>query len=82
LSLLPVRRRAAVGQLTCDVRLECGLAARYPVVTEIAFVDAGRTRAEVAVTIAYSGATVVLEKEGGSEPGDAPDKHRALPTIR
>jgi tetratricopeptide (TPR) repeat protein len=38
----------------------------YPVITEIAFIDAARTRAEVAVTIGYSGATVVLEKEGSA----------------
>jgi hypothetical protein len=38
----------------------------YPVITEIAFIDAARTRAEVAVTIGYSGATVVIEKEGSA----------------
>lgn len=37
----------------------------YPIITEILFVDASRTRAEVAVTVGYSGCTVILEKEGG-----------------
>jgi hypothetical protein len=36
----------------------------YPVITEIGFIDGARTQAEAAVTIGYSGATVVLEKEG------------------
>jgi tetratricopeptide (TPR) repeat protein len=36
----------------------------YPAITSIEFIDAARTRAEVAVTIGYSGATVVIEKEG------------------
>lgn len=37
----------------------------YPVITEIHFTDAERTRAAARVTIGYSGATVELEKEGG-----------------
>ena len=39
--------------------------ATYPIVTEIEFLDTGRTRANAAVTIGYSGATVVLEKIDG-----------------
>jgi hypothetical protein len=38
----------------------------YPIINEIAFVDAARTRAEVAVTIGDSGGTVIMEKEGGA----------------
>jgi tetratricopeptide (TPR) repeat protein len=37
----------------------------YPVITEIEFTNAERTRAGVRVTIGYSGATVELEKEAG-----------------
>ena len=37
----------------------------YPVVTQIEFTDADRTKADAAVTIGYSGATVVLEKVDG-----------------
>ena len=37
----------------------------YPVITEIEFTDAKRTRASVRVVIGYAGATVELEKEGG-----------------
>jgi TolA-binding protein len=37
----------------------------YPVITEIHFTNAGRTKASAKVTIGYSGATVELEKEGG-----------------
>jgi tetratricopeptide (TPR) repeat protein len=37
----------------------------YPVVTEIAFSNAERTKAAARVTIGYSGATVELEKESG-----------------
>ncbi|PYR92949.1 MAG: hypothetical protein DMF84_11070 [Acidobacteria bacterium] len=37
-----------------------------PRITQIEFVDAGRTKPAVAVTVGYSGATVVLEKENGS----------------
>jgi hypothetical protein len=38
----------------------------YPVITEIAFADAARTKAQVAVTVGYSGATAVVEKENGA----------------
>jgi TolA-binding protein len=37
----------------------------YPVITEIEFTNAERTRAGARVTIGYSGGTVELEKEGG-----------------
>ncbi len=37
----------------------------YPQITEIAFLDEGRTRAAVKVTIGFSGATVMLTKENG-----------------
>ena len=37
----------------------------YPIITEIAFVNAARTQAAVAVTIGYSGGTVIMEKERG-----------------
>jgi hypothetical protein len=37
----------------------------YPVITEIAFTNAERTKAAARVTIGYSGATVELEKEAG-----------------
>jgi TolA-binding protein len=37
----------------------------YPVVTEIEFTNAERTKAAARVTIGYSGATVELEKESG-----------------
>jgi hypothetical protein len=37
-----------------------------PAFHAIAFTDAARTRATVAVRIAYAGATVVLEKSGGA----------------
>lgn len=37
----------------------------YPVITEIHFTNAERTKASVRVTIGYSGGTVELEKEGG-----------------
>lgn len=37
----------------------------YPTVTRIEFTDAARTKATAAVTIGYSGATVVLEKVSG-----------------
>jgi TolA-binding protein len=37
----------------------------YPQISEIAFTDAGRTKAIARVTIGYSGATVVLTKENG-----------------
>jgi len=38
----------------------------YPIIDEIEFVDAARTRAAVKVTIGYSGATAHLEKRGGT----------------
>ena len=38
----------------------------YPVVTQIEFVNAERTKANASVTIGYSGATVVLEKVDGT----------------
>jgi len=38
----------------------------YPVIDEIHFTNAERTRASAKVTIGYSGATVELEKEGGA----------------
>lgn len=37
----------------------------YPVITEIAFTNAERTKATAKVTIGYSGGTVELEKEAG-----------------
>ena len=37
----------------------------YPVITEIQFTDAERTRASARVTFGYSGGTVELEKEAG-----------------
>jgi hypothetical protein len=37
----------------------------YPIINEIEFVDAERTRAAVKVTIGYSGGTVQLAKENG-----------------
>lgn len=37
----------------------------YPVITEIHFTNAERTKASVKVTIGYSGATVEMEKDGG-----------------
>lgn len=37
----------------------------YPVVTGIEFIDADRTKAEAAVTIGYSGGTVLMEKVEG-----------------
>jgi hypothetical protein len=37
----------------------------YPVITEIAFQDAERTRARARVTLGYGGTTVVLVKENG-----------------
>jgi hypothetical protein len=37
----------------------------YPVITEIQFTNAERTRASARVTIGYSGGTVELEKEAG-----------------
>jgi tetratricopeptide (TPR) repeat protein len=36
----------------------------YPVITDIEFTDAGRTRAAAKVTVGYSGGTVDLEKSG------------------
>jgi hypothetical protein len=39
--------------------------ASYPIITEIAFVDAARTAAGAHVTIGYSGATVMLEMKNG-----------------
>jgi tetratricopeptide (TPR) repeat protein len=38
----------------------------YPVITEIQFTNAERTKASARVTIGYSGATVELEKEAGT----------------
>jgi hypothetical protein len=38
----------------------------YPVITEIEFMDAARTKARAKVTIGYSGCDVLLEKTGGS----------------
>jgi hypothetical protein len=38
----------------------------YPVITEIEFTNAERTKASARVTVGYSGATVELEKEGGT----------------
>ncbi len=38
----------------------------YPIVTEIEFVDAARTRAAVKVTVGYSGCTVQLAKKNGA----------------
>ena len=38
----------------------------YPIVDEIEFIDAARTRAAVKVTVGYSGATVQLEKKNGA----------------
>jgi hypothetical protein len=38
----------------------------YPVITEIEFMDAARTRARARVTIGYSGCDVLLEKTGGT----------------
>jgi tetratricopeptide (TPR) repeat protein len=37
----------------------------YPIINEIEFVDAGRTRAAVKVTVGYAGATVQMYKENG-----------------
>ena len=37
----------------------------YPIITEIEFVDAARTRAAVKVTVGYAGATVQMHKENG-----------------
>ena len=37
----------------------------YPIITRIEFIDAGRTRAAVSVTVGYSGATVQMEKRDG-----------------
>jgi hypothetical protein len=37
----------------------------YPIITEIEFVDAARTKAAVKVTVGYSGATVQMEKKDG-----------------
>ena len=37
----------------------------YPVITEIHFTNAERTKASAKVTIGYSGATVEMDKEGG-----------------
>jgi hypothetical protein len=37
----------------------------YPIISEIEFVDAARTRAAVKVTVGYSGATVQMEKKDG-----------------
>jgi hypothetical protein len=34
----------------------------YPIISEIEFVDAARSRAAVRVTVGYSGATVLMEK--------------------
>ena len=38
----------------------------YPVITEIEFLDAARTKARAKVTIGYSGCDVLLEKTGGT----------------
>ena len=38
----------------------------FPVVNFIEFMDPGRTRAGVAVTIGYEGATLVFEKRDGA----------------
>jgi hypothetical protein len=38
----------------------------YPVITEIEFTDAARTKARAKVTIGYSGCDVLLEKAGGA----------------
>jgi hypothetical protein len=37
----------------------------YPRLTRIEFLDAAHTKAAAAVTVGYSGATIVLEKQGG-----------------
>jgi hypothetical protein len=37
----------------------------YPVIEQIEFLDADRTRAAVGVTVGYSGATVMVEKTEG-----------------
>ena len=37
----------------------------YPVITEVEFTDAQRTKVAARVTVGYSGATVLLEKEAG-----------------
>ena len=37
----------------------------YPIITQIEFIDAARTRAAVKVTVGYSGATVQMEKKDG-----------------
>ncbi|MGE5833621.1 MAG: hypothetical protein ACM4AI_04010, partial [Acidobacteriota bacterium] len=37
----------------------------YPIITDVTFQDAGRTRAAVRVQVGYSGCTVVLVKESG-----------------
>jgi hypothetical protein len=38
----------------------------YPIINEIEFVNAERTRAAVKVTVGYAGATVQLRKEKAS----------------
>jgi hypothetical protein len=38
----------------------------YPVIRQIEFMDASRTRARASVTIGYSGCDVLLEKSGGA----------------
>ena len=38
----------------------------YPIVGEIEFIDAARTRATARVTVGYSGATVQMEKRNGT----------------
>ena len=37
----------------------------YPMITRIDFLDQARTRVNVAITVGYSGATVVVEKAEG-----------------
>jgi hypothetical protein len=37
----------------------------YPIINEIEFINAARTRAAVKVTVGYAGATVQMRKENG-----------------
>ena len=47
-----------------------GYSKSYPIIGQIEFVNAERTRAAVQVTVGYSGATVQMQKQAGRLGGE------------
>ena len=63
----PIPRRAGVLEEESGYSQDTGADGleSYPIIAEIEFVDAARTRAAVRVTVGYAGATVQMRKQNG-----------------